>query len=99
MFNEVLAFELYYGYTIDMKTAISLPDSLYEDAETTAKNLGIPRSQLYALALEEFIQHHQRDWITQKLNEVYERGEKVGEGLGQIAALESLRELTKNDSW
>jgi hypothetical protein len=43
-----------------MKTAISLPDALYLDAEKTAKSLGIPGSQLFALALEEFISHHNK---------------------------------------
>jgi len=38
-----------------MKTAISLSDSLYEKAEETAIFLGVPRSKLFAMALEEFI--------------------------------------------
>ena len=49
-----------------MKTAISLPDTLYEDAEKTAKSMGIPRSQLFAKALEEFINHHKKESITEK---------------------------------
>ena len=35
-----------------MKTAISLPDRLYEEAEKTAQSMGIPRSQLFAKALK-----------------------------------------------
>lgn len=54
-----------------MKIAISLPDTLYEDAEKTAKSMGIPRSQLYAKALEEFINRHKRESITEKYNEIY----------------------------
>ena len=54
-----------------MKTAISLPDRLYADAEETAKSLGIPRSQLFAKALEEFINLHKKETITERLNEVY----------------------------
>jgi metal-responsive CopG/Arc/MetJ family transcriptional regulator len=61
---------LYRGYTINMKTAISLPDTLYEEAEKTAKSMGIPRSQLFAKALEEFINHHKRENITEKYNEI-----------------------------
>jgi metal-responsive CopG/Arc/MetJ family transcriptional regulator len=38
-----------------MKTAISLPDSLYKAAEKTAKAMAIPRSRLFAIALEEFL--------------------------------------------
>lgn len=55
-----------------MKTAISLPDQLYEGAEKTAHNLGIPWSQLFAKALEEFIAFHKRKNITEKFNRVYE---------------------------
>jgi len=54
-----------------MKTAISLPDTLYEDAEKTAKSMGIPRSQLFAKAVEEFINHHKKESITEKYNEIY----------------------------
>ena len=82
-----------------MKTAISLPDSLYKDAELTARNLGIPRSQLFARALEEFIRHHQREGITEKLNSVYDQFQVVEEDIASVTALESLRELTRNDSW
>jgi metal-responsive CopG/Arc/MetJ family transcriptional regulator len=82
-----------------MKTAISLPDRLYEDAEETAKSLGIPRSQLYAKAIEEFINSHKKDKITEQLNEVYNESYDLSESMISIASLESIRELTKNDSW
>jgi len=82
-----------------MKTAVSLPDSLYEDAEETAKSLGIPRSRLYARALEEFIQRHKSERITEELDAVYSRPD-TQYGLKNIdAGLSSLRELTEHDSW
>ena len=82
-----------------MKTAISLPDRLYADAEETAKSLGIPRSQFYARAIEEFISTHKTDRITEKLNTVYNDSSPFSESVISIASLESIRELTKNDSW
>ncbi|AEJ20959.1 hypothetical protein [Gracilinema caldarium] len=81
-----------------MKTAISLPDTLYNDAEKIAKDMGIPRSQLFAKALEEFINHHKKDRITDKLNSIYKK-ELLGNDRIVDVNLESLRELTKNDSW
>ena len=54
-----------------MKTAVSLPDKLFRLAEKMANKLGIPRSRLFAKALEEFIQHHRNEYITEKLNEIY----------------------------
>ncbi|MBL7161413.1 MAG: hypothetical protein ISS57_02325 [Anaerolineales bacterium] len=54
-----------------MKTAISLPDTLFEKAERLAANLGISRSQLYARAVESFIERHDVEAITTRLNEIY----------------------------
>ncbi len=82
-----------------MKTAISLPDSLYEAAEKTAQSMGLPRSQLFAKALEEFIQHHNSELITEKLNDVYSNFDNSMFESISNASLESLRELTANDSW
>jgi metal-responsive CopG/Arc/MetJ family transcriptional regulator len=44
-----------------MKTAISLPDSIFEAAEKLAKRFGISRSQLYANAVTEYLRDHQKD--------------------------------------
>jgi metal-responsive CopG/Arc/MetJ family transcriptional regulator len=82
-----------------MKTAISLPDRLYADAEETAKALGIPRSQLYAKAIEEFISTHKQERITEQLNEIYADSSDYSESAISISSLESIRELTQNDSW
>ncbi len=82
-----------------MKTAISLPDRLYAEAEKTAQNMGIPRSQLFAKALEEFIAHHRRDQITVKLDEVYGKIDPTNFLLDANAGLESLRKLTQHDTW
>ncbi len=97
--GEMLTRWLYRDYTDSMKTAISLPDSLYDEAERTAQTMGIPRSQLFARALEEFLEHHKRENITERLNQVY-AGVQGSESRDISAAgLESLRSLTKNDTW
>jgi metal-responsive CopG/Arc/MetJ family transcriptional regulator len=84
---------------MSMKTAVSLPDELYEQAEKTAEEMGIPRSQLFARALEQFIERHRRENITEQLNKVY--SETASEEFEDIsdAGLLSLRDLTRNDSW
>jgi predicted transcriptional regulator len=82
-----------------MKTAISLSDALFERAEKTAHYMGIPRNRLFVIALEEYITRHNGEMITIKLNEVYE---KIGqdEFVNDLdVGLESLRNLTKNDTW
>ncbi len=60
-----------------MKTAISLPDPLFESAEAMAAKLGISRSQLYATAIREFVQAQKRSGITESLNRVYEKVEQT----------------------
>lgn len=54
-----------------MKTAVSLPDPLFEAIEELAQGLGMSRSELYARALETFLQNHQKAAITERLNKVY----------------------------
>lgn len=83
-----------------MKTAISIPDHLYKKAEKTAKAMGIPRSQLFAKALEEFINHHEKEKTTEKLNAIYTKTTTPSD-FSHIAtaSLDSIRELTKNDAW
>lgn len=53
-----------------MKTAISIPDPLFERAERMAKRLGKSRSQLYAEALTEYVARHDPDDITEAMNRV-----------------------------
>ncbi|NMG19765.1 ChpI protein [Brasilonema bromeliae] len=54
-----------------MKTAISIPDNLFEAAESFAKQMGLSRSELYAIALQEYLQVHRCDRITEQLDAVY----------------------------
>jgi len=54
-----------------VKTAISIPDPLYKEAERLTKRLRIPRSQLYARALEAYLQRQRSKGIKEALDEVY----------------------------
>lgn len=53
-----------------MKTAVSLPDKLFREADRLARRQRKSRSRLYADAIAEYVARHDPDWITQKLNEV-----------------------------
>lgn len=53
-----------------MKTAVSIPQDIYEAADRTAKRLGISRSQLYAQAVARFIAEQGDDEVTAKLDEL-----------------------------
>jgi metal-responsive CopG/Arc/MetJ family transcriptional regulator len=54
-----------------VKTAISLPDDLFAEAERLARELGVPRSRLFADALKEYIRRHRASSITSQLDAVY----------------------------
>jgi metal-responsive CopG/Arc/MetJ family transcriptional regulator len=54
-----------------MKTAISLPDSVFEEAEALSQRLGLSRSELYTKALQAYLKKYNRHQILHKLNQVY----------------------------
>jgi len=56
-----------------MKTEISLPDSVFEEAEALAKEMGLSRSELYLKALKAYLKRYNRNQILHKLNEVYSK--------------------------
>ena len=60
---------LYLGYTLGMKTAISLPDELFSLADELAKERGQTRSELYATALREYVEAYRTDNLTTRINE------------------------------
>ncbi len=53
-----------------MKTAVSLPDELLLSANDLAQRQGMSRSELFAVALAEYLAKHRDENVTAKLNEV-----------------------------
>jgi hypothetical protein len=83
------------GYTVSMKTAVSVPDDLFRLAEAAARRLRVSRSRLYATAIAEFLSRRQENTVTERLNTVYSRRPaKVDPGLHR-AQLKSL----EKDAW
>jgi Arc/MetJ-type ribon-helix-helix transcriptional regulator len=56
------------GYTSGMKTAVSLPDEIFEQVERLVQRLGVSRSELYRRALEEYLARHVSDRVTLALD-------------------------------
>ena len=68
-----------------MKIALSIPDDLFEHAETLGKRLGVSRSRLYATALAEFVAKHRGRKVTEQLDAVYGREEsRVPRGVRRL---------------
>ncbi len=55
-----------------MKTAISIPDTVFEEAERLVAELQTSRSQLYSRALQEFVARHSPERLTEAMNRVIE---------------------------
>jgi metal-responsive CopG/Arc/MetJ family transcriptional regulator len=53
-----------------MKTTVSIPDDVFEEAERLAAELETSRSQLYSCALQEFVARHAPDRLTEAMNRV-----------------------------
>ena len=84
---------------VSMKTAVSLPEHLFRKADQVAGELGIPRSRLFAIALEQFLVNHRQQAVTERLDAVYSDLPARQSQDAMDAGLESLRKLTRDDSW
>jgi hypothetical protein len=54
-----------------MKTAISIPDPVFQSAEQLAARLGVSRSELYCRALRDLLARHDQATVTEQLDAVY----------------------------
>ena len=68
-----VAFGYNLSYTELMKTAVSIPDPIFREAERLTRRLHIPRSRLYASALQAYLRQHSTKGITEALNAVYSK--------------------------
>jgi metal-responsive CopG/Arc/MetJ family transcriptional regulator len=51
-----------------MKTAVSIPDEIFQTAERLARRMKKSRSRLYAEALSEYVSRHSSDEATESMN-------------------------------
>lgn len=62
-----------------MKTAISIDNGLLQEADATARRMGLSRSRLFALAVRDFLKRKRREQMLRQLNEVYAAGMEPAE--------------------
>jgi len=75
-----------------MKTAISLPDEVFEAADSLAVKLKMSRSQLYVTALEKFILENQDTDVTNRINKCIE---EFGQPIDDIFLRGSINDMRK----
>ena len=56
----------------NIKTAISIPESLFEQVDMLAQQAQISRSRLFVLAVEEFVRRHENQELLEAINRAYD---------------------------
>ena len=56
----------------NVKTAISIQESLFDDVDVLAHKMHVSRSQLFARAMRDFIRKQQNQQLLQQLNTAYD---------------------------
>lgn len=64
-----------------IKTAISLDQSLFEQVEILARKMKVSRSRLFAMALADFLRHCENEQLLHEINAAYENGPDEAEQL------------------
>ena len=77
-----------------MKTAISLPDAVFRDAERLAKRLRKSRSELYREAVAEYVARHEPEAITEALNRL---AKNLDTGSDEFTAAAAARVLERSE--
>lgn len=57
-----------------VKTAVSIEESLFREAEEWAGKLGISRSRLFAEAVREYVRQRENEELLRRLNEAHADG-------------------------
>jgi hypothetical protein len=76
-----------------MKTAVSIPDDVFADAERLARRLKKSRSEIYSHALREYVSRHSGDDVTEALDKVCSDPAEGSDGFVKAAARRTLRRV------
>lgn len=78
-----------------MKTAISIPDDVFEGVERLARRTKRSRSRLFSDAVKEYLARHTPDRVTEAMNKALE---EIGEGNDPFVSA-SGRRVLKRSEW
>lgn len=77
-----------------MKTAVSIPDEVFEEAEGLARRMKRSRSEVYSRALAEYVARHAPDRVTEAMDRALD---EISEPADQFARVASRRVLKRSD--
>lgn len=83
------------GYTPGMKTAVSIPDDIFEGAEQLARKTKRSRSRLFSDALKEYLARHTPDSVTEAMDKACAQ---LGEGKDEFVS-STTRLILKRTEW
>ena len=82
-----------------VKTAISMDESLFKQANELARKMHVSRSKLVSLALEAFVEKHKADALIQRINQACaDYPDEEDEAFFRFAEA-NLADLTKDEEW
>jgi predicted transcriptional regulator len=80
-----------------MKTAISIDDELLHKADETARSMGLSRSRLFAIAVDDFVKRQRAEQMLRRLNKIYAEPEPGEKRL--LKGLKTKFRSTIKDAW
>ena len=75
-----------------MKTAVSVPNEVYQQAEELARRTGRTRSEIYSTALRDYLAHHQPVPLTAAMDQALDEIEPQPDPFLDAVAREALAE-------
>lgn len=82
-----------------VKTAVSIEESLFREAESLAENMNVSRSKLFAAAISEFISKYKNQQLLAEINAVYDDAPDKQEKNKLEAMRDKQRQLLLDEPW
>jgi metal-responsive CopG/Arc/MetJ family transcriptional regulator len=82
-----------------VKTAISIDADLFQQVEAASEELHVSRSQLFALAMEDFLRRRQNRELLNRLNDAYSEAEFDADERDRLKRSRKLYRRTLEDQW
>jgi metal-responsive CopG/Arc/MetJ family transcriptional regulator len=76
-----------------MKTAVSIPDEVFEKVERLARRARKSRSEVFSAALREYVARHAPDEVTSAINDVCDRIGQQDDEFVRTAARRALEKV------
>lgn len=77
-----------------MKTAVSIPDDVFEKVERLARRAKRSRSEVFSAALREYVARHSPEEITEALDSAFPRDEAPDQFVSEAA-----RRILERSEW